>query len=222
MNLNCLNKNCDQPVSIKKAGIGFYLIICPACNKTSKLFKTHFQAVKEHRIDYIVDRLGVSRDNASKMLKAGFKNEVKEKKAKKKKTDYQLADELLIKVHSVFIRLRDSDADGNGPCISCGKPIHWSKANNGHFVKRQFKPTRFHDQNCNLQCVKCNNWLQGNDVKYAENLDKKFGEGTAEKLKMIKGNKSELTAASMNILVSHYRREIAKLLTKKNFTIKIP
>lgn len=56
---------------------------------------------------------------------------------------------------SLYIRLRDSDANGYSRCISCGKPVYWKEADCGHFINRRHMNTRYDERNCNLQCRNC-------------------------------------------------------------------
>lgn len=77
------------------------------------------------------------------------------KKKSSGNTDYQRARDRADEWMSKFIRLRDADASGYGRCISCGKLVHWSEADNGHFINRGHLNTRYDEQNCNLQCRSC-------------------------------------------------------------------
>lgn len=45
--------------------------------------------------------------------------------------------------------------------------------------------TRWHPQNVNGQCNYCNCWLKGNQLEYQDNLDRKFGQGTALALRQL-------------------------------------
>lgn len=53
-------------------------------------------------------------------------------------------------------RLRDSDADGNGYCISCGKLCSWGEHAGGHRYTRKFQNMCLEEENINLQCHTCN------------------------------------------------------------------
>lgn len=53
---------------------------------------------------------------------------------------------------------------------------------NGHFVSRSVNALRYDEENCNAQCTGCNMFKQGNQYEYSLNLDKKYGDGTAERL----------------------------------------
>lgn len=83
---------------------------------------------------------------------------------------------------SQYIRLRDSDKDGLGICITCGVRKHWKELQNGHFVSRQVNVLRYDPENCNSQCYSCNVMRYGEQYKYAKELDLKYGDGTADKL----------------------------------------
>lgn len=117
---------------------------------------------------------------------------------------------------SMFIRLRDADENGIIRCISCGKPVHWIKADAGHFVKRQHKALRFSEINVNGQDRECN-WLkQGNDIEYAKGLDRKYGPGTAEKLLAMKNGMLHLGSFELKVIAEHYKWLAEELKKSKN------
>lgn len=98
---------------------------------------------------------------------------------------------------SRYIRLRDSDGDGNnrtGTCITCSRPLavlvdgkFVKNAQNGHFVGRGAHITRYDEMNCHLQCAHCNAWRDKRDMTkaYAAAIDKKYGKGTADELEAL-------------------------------------
>jgi len=102
-------------------------------------------------------------------------------KTRRKQERSKYSINLLDKIFSYYIRLRDSEEYGNCQCISCGRVHYWynSGMDCGHYIKRQWMGTRFNEYNCNAQCRYCNNYLQGNDIEYRKGLEKKIG---AEKL----------------------------------------
>jgi len=116
-------------------------------------------------------------------------------------------------VFSKFIRLRDSGLTINGEyrigvCITCGRRKPWQQMDNGHYIKRQYLPTRFDEKNCNLQCKHCNAFEQGANEKYKVAIDKKWGPGTAEMLEIKKHNKSKLDKFEYIVLIKHYRQKV--------------
>lgn len=89
-------------------------------------------------------------------------------------------------------RLRDTDADWNGVCISCTFHWWWSDFAGWHRYSRRFKWICLEKENINAQCHTCNytTWPRGDTVakekvnaEYDRKLDIKYGEWTAEGLK---------------------------------------
>jgi hypothetical protein len=89
-------------------------------------------------------------------------------------------DRLLVRLFSMYIRLRDADEYGRVQCFSCTLIHHWTEMHCGHYAKRANMCTRFLEVNNNPQCVLCNITYNGNRKAYARKLDEKFGKGTAE------------------------------------------
>lgn len=92
----------------------------------------------------------------------------------------------LDKVFSKYIRLRDSDNDGWGRCITCGHKVHVNNAHCGHFLSRRFLSIRYDEYNANLQCKYCNIVLHGNQEKYRQAQTLKWGSGVHDYLEMKK------------------------------------
>lgn len=116
----------------------------------------------------------------------------------------------LDKVFSLYIRQRDS-VNGVGRCISCNKIIDWKKNHCGHFVNRRHMSTRFDEQNCNLQCISCNSFDEGNFEGYRRGLIEKYGEGTPEKLYIKKFNVCKISQFEVNMLTKLYKLKIKEL-----------
>lgn len=89
-------------------------------------------------------------------------------------------------------KLRDTDADGNGYCISCDKYCTWGEMAWWHWQSRRFINICLEPENINAQCHSCN-WTTGPrwDVlakervneHYAKNMDKKFWAWTSDRIK---------------------------------------
>jgi|TARA_R110000744_G_scaffold15757_1_gene43681 hypothetical protein len=108
-------------------------------------------------------------------------------------------------IFSQYIRLKDADYLGNATCFTCNKVDHWKKLQNGHFQSRKHYATRWVEKNCQVQCPKCNVFNYGEQFIYSKNLDKKYGDGTAEKLyieskKIVKYSNNELKE-----MIVHYK-----------------
>ena len=119
------------------------------------------------------------------------------------------------KYFSLYIRARDADDKGVIRCISCGDPVHWKKADAGHFIKRQHKSLRFSEKNVNGQCRSCN-WLkQGNDINYAKGLYNKYGPGIIEELELAKRNTLHLGQFELKLIAEYYQGKFNELKKEK-------
>lgn len=85
------------------------------------------------------------------------------------------------KAWSVFIRARGADGEYN-TCFTCGVVKLIKELQCGHFVKRSVSLLRYDPLNCQVQCYMCNVMRYGEQFLFAQNLDKQYGAGTAEKL----------------------------------------
>ena len=117
----------------------------------------------------------------------------------------------LDKWFSLYIRIRDSE-NGLVQCFTCGcvKPYNRGMQN-GHFQSRSFLATRFDEENCQPQCVACNMFRQGEQYKFALNLDAKYGEGKAEELEILAKSVVKFTRYDYEDKISYYGTLVEKL-----------
>lgn len=80
---------------------------------------------------------------------------------------------------SQYVRKRDAKLYGT--CISCGKPATWQALQAGHFMPAGSCgfSLLFDLRNLNGECGGCNGFDTTHLLKYAENLDKRYGSGTS-------------------------------------------
>lgn len=113
----------------------------------------------------------------------------------------------LDRLFSLFIRQRDSDPDtGIGRCVTCGVPRHWREMDCGHYCPRQDLNTRWDEKNCALQCGRCNGFRGGEAEKFAEAIDKRYGNGTAELLRAKSKMKVKMDRHKLQIWIDHYKK----------------
>ena len=119
----------------------------------------------------------------------------------------------LDKWFSLYIRLRDATDEGLAQCFTCGKVAHYKSGGmqNGHFQSRSFLSTRFDEENCQPQCVACNMFRQGEQYKFALNLDAKYGEGKAEELEILAKSVVKFTRYDYEDKISYYGTLVEKL-----------
>jgi len=125
-------------------------------------------------------------------------------------------DDKLWKVFSQFIRLRDVDSSGYGPCITCGRIIHFSKGDAGHGIPRQHKATKFHEQNVALQCKPCNGFEGGKREVYKDQVNNKYGPGTWDKLEVMSRMTCKRDQFEIDVMTGYYKKEADKLRKLKN------
>lgn len=80
---------------------------------------------------------------------------------------------------NLFIRLRDTDADGYGHCISSGQVLRLNTENcqAGHYYSGGKYPSlEFNEYNVNLQGKSDNYFNSGNLIEYRKRLIDKIGE----------------------------------------------
>ena len=114
-------------------------------------------------------------------------------------------------VFSKFIRLRDSDEQGVGFCITCGKPKIWKYADCGHYIKRQHMATRYDEKNCNLQCKGCNAFEQGANERYKVAIDKKWGKGTSDTLEARQRNRTRFPSFWYKSEIERYTKLVNEM-----------
>ena len=120
-------------------------------------------------------------------------------------------DSKLWKVFSLYIRLRDSDANGFGKCFTCGKVLHYKEGDAGHGIGRQHKATKFSELNVHLQCRKCNYYGAGEQAKYMLEVDKRYGDGTWDKLELASKMTFKRTQFEIDTMTEFYKQQLKKL-----------
>ena len=94
----------------------------------------------------------------------------KRKSKPKSKTQAQLKRDL-DNVFSKYIRQKYADKHtGLVKCFTCSTVKHWKEMQNGHWIARNYLATRFHENNCRVQCSGCNMFQKGRPDVFAVNL----------------------------------------------------
>lgn len=82
------------------------------------------------------------------------------------------ADRLL----SLKVRQFYASPEGIVKCYTCPYQAHWKKMQNGHYITRSLKYTRWDLNNCRPQCFVCNMRNQGMSHLFRERLVEELGE----------------------------------------------
>jgi len=120
----------------------------------------------------------------------------------------------LDKWFSLYIRLRESNEE-LCQCFTCGKVDHFKRMQNGHFQSRRFLPTRFDEENCQVQCPACNVFRYGEQYKFGLYLDGKYGEGTAQELEYLARTTIKLGRVDYEEKIVYYKSLVENLKKEK-------
>lgn len=128
---------------------------------------------------------------------------------------YKNAKKTLDTYFSQFIRLRDCSDEGFSHCCTCGKFMFWKECDAGHFVSRNHLNTRFDERNVHSQCKKCNRFEGGRQYEHSKFIDKKYGEGMAEKIYQKSRLQIKIAPFEYEEKIKHYREEVKRLKKEK-------
>lgn len=85
-----------------------------------------------------------------------------------------------------LVRLRARDEHGYCTCFTCGDRKPWGEMDSGHFITRSNKATILDPRNTHPQCVRCNQHLGGNGVRYLQAMLAKYGQEVVDELQAAK------------------------------------
>jgi len=141
----------------------------------------------------------------SKKEKAKIAKEKRKEKREKKRESISSLTKELDRVFSLFIRMRDSNSEGMGRCITCDKILHYKEGHNGHFRSRKYMSTRWSPTNCNLQCPTCNLYNNGEEFIHGLKIDEKFGQGTAMEMYKRSQEIMKFSKEDLKTLIDYYK-----------------
>lgn len=121
-----------------------------------------------------------------------------------------MSDAKLWKVFSEYIRRRDSDSEGNCICITCGLRRPWRQMDCGHGIGRQHKATKYSEVNNHAQCKRCNGFEGGRREVYKEEVDKRYGAGTWDKLEVQSRQTCKRGQFEIDMMTKHYKSLLEK------------
>lgn len=133
--------------------------------------------------------------------------------ATKKKKGARYWTNKIDKVFHRYIRLRDTDEDGWGECITCNKRLHFSEGQAGHFIGRQHKATRWDVRNVRLQCPKCNCWGHGEQFLYS----KAIGQDLADELLQLSRQITKFSEAEYEAIYLKFKQLYDEAEASKKF-----
>ncbi len=118
------------------------------------------------------------------------------------------------KVFHEYIRRRDADNNtGNCGCVSCGKTIHFSESDAGHFISRKYLITRYDERNVHAQCRRCNRFEYGRQFEYSIAL----GQELSQELLQTSRSMVKYTDADWQEIFEEFKDKLNEIKKKQNF-----
>jgi hypothetical protein len=106
---------------------------------------------------------------------------------KKSGTTISFLRKKLWRILSEYIRIKDSDKEGNIKCCTCGDLYYWKdpkgRMQAGHYIpKRYCVPLYYDEENISPQCSLCNSLGEGMQYFHAQHIISKRGEKVLERI----------------------------------------
>lgn len=109
---------------------------------------------------------------------------------------------------SRYIRQKHANEGGWVDCVTCGKPMHWTEAQCGHWIKRGHSATRWDERNCWPQCPGDNLFKNGLQDEMALHILRVHGPETIEELMRLKHSEKKWTMPELRELLELYEGRI--------------
>ena len=121
----------------------------------------------------------------------------------------------LDKWFSLYIRLRDATDEGLVQCFTSNRVYHYKSIHAGHFMSRKRLATRWCESNVQPQSAADNLFGQGEQYKFALNLDAKYGDGKAEELQIKSRQTLKITRVDYEEKIGYYKDLVEKIKKDK-------
>jgi hypothetical protein len=133
--------------------------------------------------------------------------------AKRKALSLSALENKLDRIFSEWVRKSSADEGGTVECVTCQKLMHWTggDAQAGHFVKRQHRATRWDARNVNVQCVRCNQWLGGNEGEHGAYIIRTHGLDVHNELLRLKRTTKKFNRVELEDLIVNYKQKLNEL-----------
>ncbi len=117
---------------------------------------------------------------------------------------------------SRYVRLFYSDENGNTTCYTCGSINNLKEVDNGHYQKREHKATRYHRNNCRVQCKTCNGDTKHNGKQdvFRKNLVYEIGENEVLEIEKLARTTIKANALFYREVADKYRILLNELQDK--------
>jgi hypothetical protein len=118
---------------------------------------------------------------------------------------------------SRIVRYRAAGKGGFAQCYTCAVVDSVVQMDNGHFIDRAWLGHRFSENNCRIQCRKCNRLMSGNIDRYEVLLRKELGDAIIDDMIANKEAPLEISEKEAKSLITKWRAECRLLRNQKGF-----
>jgi hypothetical protein len=96
--------------------------------------------------------------------------------------------------------------------------LHWKSGDCGHGLGRQHKGTKYNEKNNHLQCKKCNGFEGGRSDAYKVEMDKRYGDGTWDSMRINSKVTHKMADFEWDYLTDEYYNKVDLLAKEKGVT----
>lgn len=118
---------------------------------------------------------------------------------------------------SRVVRYRAAGKGGFAQCYTCSVVDSVVQMDNGHFIDRAYLGHRFSEDNCRIQCRKCNRLMSGNIERYEVMLRHELGDEMVDEMKANKEKPLEWDDKDAQTMIKKWRAECRVLRLEKGF-----
>ena len=95
-------------------------------------------------------------------------------------------------------------------CYTCDKPIRMGTGDcqAGHFIPRNYSPTKYEEDNVRPQCSRCNQFCSGRPVEFERRLRDEIGDEAVEALKRKSTDKWKWSRTYLITKIEYYREQL--------------
>jgi len=92
-------------------------------------------------------------------------------------------------------------------CYTCDKPIRMGTGDcqAGHFIPRNYSPTKYEEDNVRPQCSRCNQYFSGKPVEFERRLRNEIGDEAVEALKRKSTDRWKWSRTYLITKITYYR-----------------
>jgi hypothetical protein len=192
---------------------------CKADNCSNPVFSTGYCLYHQHlRTD---PKAMKAKDKNRKVTYGGGLYEEKPEKRvygeveKKAQQDHTMSMIKADEAFSLYIRLRDSDKNGNATCCTCGRVYQALNMDCGHWISRKHIATRFDERNVHAQCRDCNRYSDGKPSEFEQFIIDEHGPDVHNLLIKKAREPLKLSIEDLKEIRAKYNSKVKTLLNDK-------